>query len=47
MRSPTRARKPTEAYADKIFTALLGTMETLSLYLGERLGWLAALAAGR
>ena len=36
----------TEAYADKIFTALLGTMETFSLYLGERLGWLAALAAG-
>ena len=36
----------TEAYADKIFTALLGTMETFSLYLGERLGWLAALAEG-
>ena len=35
----------TEAYADKIFSALLGTMETFSLYLGERLGWLAALAA--
>ena len=34
-----------EAFADKIFTALLGTMETFSLYLGERLGWLAALAA--
>jgi predicted O-methyltransferase YrrM len=34
----------TEAYADKIFTALLGTMETFSLYLGERLGWLTALA---
>ena len=36
--------RPTEAYADKIFAALLGTMETFSLYLGERLGWLAALA---
>jgi SAM-dependent methyltransferase len=35
----------TEAYADKIFAALLGTMETFSLYLGERLGWLTALAA--
>jgi SAM-dependent methyltransferase len=35
----------TEAYADKIFSALLGTMETFSLYLGERLGWLSALAA--
>ena len=37
-------RRP--SFADKIFTALLGTMETLSLYLGERLGWLAALAGG-
>ncbi|HZA71661.1 MAG TPA: class I SAM-dependent methyltransferase [Propionibacteriaceae bacterium] len=35
----------TEAFADKIFTALLGTMETFGLYLGERLGWLTALAA--
>jgi SAM-dependent methyltransferase len=34
----------TEAYADKVFSALLGTMETFSLYLGERLGWLTALA---
>ena len=33
-------------FADKIFTATLGTMETLSLYLGERLGWLDALASG-
>jgi predicted O-methyltransferase YrrM len=39
------ASDPTEAYADKIFTAVLGTMETFSLYLGERLGWLTALAA--
>ncbi|HZA04601.1 MAG TPA: class I SAM-dependent methyltransferase [Propionibacteriaceae bacterium] len=45
--SPTDSRPEgaTEAFADKIFTALLGTMETFSLYLGERLGWLAALAA--
>jgi SAM-dependent methyltransferase len=40
------AEGATEAFADKIFTALLGTMETFSLYLGERLGWLTALAAG-
>jgi len=40
------AEGTTEAFADKTFTALLGTMETFSLYLGERLGWLAALAAG-
>jgi predicted O-methyltransferase YrrM len=38
--------RSTEAYADKVFTALLGTMETFSLYLGERLGWLAEVAAG-
>jgi hypothetical protein len=34
------------AFADKIFTALLGAMETFNLYLGERLGWLDALAGG-
>ena len=31
-------------FADRIFTAALGTMETFNLYLGERLGWLDALA---
>lgn len=35
-----------EDFNGKIFTALLGTMETFSIYLGERLGWWAALAAG-
>ena len=44
--SESSAARAAEAFADKIFTALLGTMETFSLYLGERLGWLAALAAG-
>ena len=34
----------TAAYAEKVFKAALGTMETLNLYLGERLGWLDALA---
>ncbi len=33
-------------FADKIFTALLGSMETFGLFLGERLGWLDALASG-
>jgi SAM-dependent methyltransferase len=33
-------------FANKIFTAVLGTMETFSLYLGDRLGWLDALASG-
>ena len=34
----------TAAFAEKVFKAALGTMETLNLYLGERLGWLDALA---
>ena len=34
----------TEEFADKVFTAALGTMETFNLYLGERLGWLDAVA---
>ena len=37
---------PATEFADKIFTALLGSMETLNLFLGERLGWLDALASG-
>ena len=34
-----------EQFADKVFQAALGTMETLNLYLGDRLGWFDALAA--
>jgi hypothetical protein len=41
MNTPSTA----EAFADKVFTAALGTMETFNLYLGERLGWFDALAA--
>jgi len=33
-----------QEFADKVFAATLGTMETFNLYLGERLGWLDALA---
>jgi SAM-dependent methyltransferase len=33
-------------FADKVFAALLGSMETINLFLGERLGWLDALASG-
>jgi hypothetical protein len=33
-----------EEFADKLFNAALGTMETFNLYLGDRLGWLDALA---
>ena len=35
-----------DTYAEKIFTAMLGCMETFSLYLGDRLGWFSELAAG-
>ncbi len=37
-------RPTAQEFADKVFTAALGTMETFNLYLGERLGWLDALA---
>ena len=33
-----------EAFADKVFKAALGTMETFNLYLGDRLGWFDALS---
>lgn len=32
-----------DAYAEKLFTSALGTFETLSLYVGDRLGWFASL----
>ncbi|CAA9403912.1 MAG: hypothetical protein AVDCRST_MAG75-2313 [uncultured Propionibacteriaceae bacterium] len=32
-------------YSQKVFTAALGAFETLSLYAGDRLGWLRSLAA--
>ena len=44
MTSIDPAETTTEEFADKIFAALLGTMETFSLYLGERLGWWKALS---
>jgi len=36
----------TEQYADRLFKAVLGTVEVLSVYLGDRLGWYRALADG-
>ena len=39
------ADQATAKFADKIFTALLGSMETFNLFLGERLGWLDALTS--
>jgi hypothetical protein len=38
------AERDADAFADKVFKAALGTMETFNLYLGDRLGWLDALA---
>jgi hypothetical protein len=38
------AEQNAEAFADKVFKAALGTMETLNRYLGDRLGWPDALA---
>jgi hypothetical protein len=32
------------AFGGKVFQAALGTMETFNMYLGDRLGWLDALA---
>jgi SAM-dependent methyltransferase len=46
---PTRSQPDgpaADTYAEKIFTAMLGCMETFSLYLGDRLGWFSELAAG-
>ncbi len=36
----------TEAFADRLFNAALGTVEVMSVYLGDRLGWYRALAEG-
>lgn len=33
-------------YSDRLFQAVLGTIETLSVYLGDRMGWYRALASG-
>ncbi|HYN92580.1 MAG TPA: class I SAM-dependent methyltransferase [Pilimelia sp.] len=36
----------TDEYADRLFRSALGTVEVLSVYLGDRLGWYRALADG-
>jgi len=33
-----------DGYAKKLFTSVLGTFETLSIYVGDRLGWFSSLA---
>jgi SAM-dependent methyltransferase len=33
-----------DGYAEKLFTSVLGTFETLSVYVGDRLGWFSSLA---
>ena len=42
--SRTAAGPSAEAYADRLFHAGLGAFETLSVYVGDRLGWFRALA---
>jgi hypothetical protein len=34
----------TEQFADRLFAAALGTVELMSVYLGDRLGWYRSLA---
>jgi hypothetical protein len=46
LRSSERSEQLSTAFADKVFTAAFGTRETFNLYLGDRLGWLDALAEG-
>src|SRR5690348_3508847 len=36
----------TDTFADQMLTRALGTAETLSIYVGDRLGWYQLLAAG-
>jgi 2-polyprenyl-3-methyl-5-hydroxy-6-metoxy-1,4-benzoquinol methylase len=36
----------TEAFAERLFQSSLGTVEVMSVYLGDRLGWYRALADG-
>ncbi|MGN9836808.1 class I SAM-dependent methyltransferase [Nonomuraea sp. H19] len=36
----------TEDFADRLFKAALGTIDLLSVHIGDRLGWYRALAAG-
>ena len=40
----TAAELTADAYAAKLFGAVLGAFETLSVYAGDRLGWFASLA---
>ena len=43
-KSEPTAEPTVEAFADKVFASVLGAMECLGFYAGERLGWFAALA---
>lgn len=36
----------TDAFAERLFSSALGTVELMSVYLGDRLGWYRALADG-
>lgn len=41
----TSSTAPTDAFAERLFASTLATAETMSIYLGERLGWYAYLVA--
>lgn len=42
----TEPTHSTDAFVERLFTAVLATMDVQSVYLGGRLGWYRALAAG-
>jgi predicted O-methyltransferase YrrM len=42
--NPTVAQVSADAFAERVFGSVLGAFEILSIYVGERMGWYAALA---
>ena len=44
--NPTVAGVSADAFAERVFGSVLGAFEILSIYVGERMGWYAALADG-
>lgn len=45
MAAPTTATASAEQFAERLFTSALGTIDMLSIYIGDRLGWYRILAA--
>ena len=44
--SRPRRRATAEEFAERLFGATLGLIDVLAVFLGDRLGWYAALASG-